>query len=41
MAQEIERARALGVQRMQVFLEEEPRDETLRLLDEVVAAIPS
>ena len=39
MACQIERAAELGVQRMQVFLEERPRDLVLPILDELAAAL--
>jgi probable F420-dependent oxidoreductase len=39
MAREIERAAELGVQRMQVFLEERPRDLCLPILDDLGAAL--
>jgi probable F420-dependent oxidoreductase len=40
MAREIERAAGLGVQRLQVFLEDESRDDILGILDELVSAVP-
>jgi probable F420-dependent oxidoreductase len=39
VAREIERAAALGIQRMQVFIEDETRDEVLNILDELASAL--
>jgi probable F420-dependent oxidoreductase len=41
MARQIEQAAELGVQRMQVFLEERPRDLALPVLDELAAVLAS
>jgi alkanesulfonate monooxygenase SsuD/methylene tetrahydromethanopterin reductase-like flavin-dependent oxidoreductase (luciferase family) len=39
MGRQLERAAELGVQRMQVFLEDRPRDLVLPILDELAAAV--
>jgi probable F420-dependent oxidoreductase len=39
LVEELERAAALGIQRMQLYLEDRTRDEALPLLDDVAAAV--
>ena len=39
LAEELEQAAALGIQRMQLYLEDRTRDEALPLLDDVAAVL--